>query len=69
MSDPSTLCLIVHTHSYQLSELTRITSKANILPVIVFKIVDALPFDGLLQDLRLTAAKLLAHLHQPGREG
>lgn len=39
----------------------------GILPVIVFEVVDTLPFDGLLQDLRLAAAELLPHLHQPGR--
>lgn len=36
--------------------------------MIVFKVVDTLPFDGLLQDLRLAAAELLADLHQPGRD-
>lgn len=37
------------------------------LPVVVFEVVDALPFDGLLQDLGLAAAELLPHLHQPAR--
>lgn len=41
----------------------------SIVPVIVFKVVDTLAFDGLLQDLWLTAAELLTHLHQPGRDG
>lgn len=37
--------------------------------MVVLEVVDALPLDGLLQDFRLTAAELLAHLHQPGGDG
>lgn len=38
------------------------------LPVVVFEVVDTLPFDGLLQDLRPAATELLPHLHQSGGE-
>lgn len=40
----------------------------HISPVIVLKVVDTLAFNGFLQDLRLTAAELLPHLHQPRGE-
>lgn len=37
--------------------------------MVVLEVVDALPLDGLLEDLRLAATELLPHLHQPGGDG
>lgn len=50
-----------------LSTVTQLQGfRPELLPVIVFEVVDTLPFDGLLQDLWLAATELLPHLHQPG---
>lgn len=69
---PSCLALKDSTNICCNSHIVRIMIKQKarrFLPVVVFKVVDTLAFDRLLQDLRLTATKLLTHLHQPEREG